>query len=159
MLRLAIRDGFEKRRRQVSRDVLGESFTGTLVTDCYAGYEAHTAGAKQKCLTHLARTSGDWQKLTSSRTADFGFFDEIREFVRQACHFHRQHQKKELSEEQQAAKTLWLRERLLRLMTCPVTHEKGVTLQKRILKHQHELCCARSHLAIAAKRAQDAWRR
>ncbi|GEM_PF-2521181 len=37
------------RSGRVSRDVMGEHFTGTLVADCYAGYEAHTAGAKQKC--------------------------------------------------------------------------------------------------------------
>lgn len=48
------------RSGQVSRDVLGEHFTGVLVTDCYAGYEAHVAGAKQKCLVHLARTG--WRR-------------------------------------------------------------------------------------------------
>ena len=58
----------------MSRDVLGEHFTGTLVTDCYCGYEAHTAGAKQKCLAHLARTARDWQKLTIDGSADFRFF-------------------------------------------------------------------------------------
>ena len=67
------------RSGQVSRDVLGEHFTGTLVTDCYAGYEA-----------------------------------------------------------QQTAEKIWLRERLQQLMAFPVTHEKAVTLQKRIAKHQHE---------------------
>ncbi len=77
------------RSGQVSRDVLGEHFTGTLVTDCYAGYEAHTAGAKQKCQSHLARTARDWQKLTNDGSADFAFFEAIREFVRKGCRFHR----------------------------------------------------------------------
>ncbi len=39
----------ETRSGQVSRDILGEDFAGTLVTD-YSGYEAHSAAAKQKCL-------------------------------------------------------------------------------------------------------------
>ena len=43
------------RSGQVSRDVLGDDFSGTLVTDCYSGYIAHSAGAKQKCLVHLRR--------------------------------------------------------------------------------------------------------
>jgi len=38
------------RAGEVSRNLLGPYFDGTLVTDCYAGYEAHTAKAKQKCL-------------------------------------------------------------------------------------------------------------
>ena len=120
------------RSGQVSRDVLGEHFTGTLVTDCYAGYEAHIAGAKQKCLAHLARTGRDWQKLTLDGSADFAFFDSIREFVRKACHFHRLRAKGQLDESQQTAEKVWLRERLLQLTTQVVTHEKAVTLQKRI---------------------------
>jgi hypothetical protein len=43
------------RSGQVSREVLGQDFTGTLVTDCYSAYAAQLAGAKQKCLAHLAR--------------------------------------------------------------------------------------------------------
>ena len=65
------------RSGQVSRDVPGEHFTGTLVTDCYAGYEAHSAGAKQKCQAHLARTARDWQKLTTAGSKDFAFFEAI----------------------------------------------------------------------------------
>ena len=126
------------RSGQVSRDVLGEHFTGTLVTDCYAGYEAHVAGAKQKCQAHLARTARDWQKLTTADSADFRFFDAIREFVRTGCEFHRLRKSCELTQAQQTTQKLWLRERLQQLIVFPVTHEKAVTLQKRILKHQHE---------------------
>ena len=73
----------------VSRDVLGAHFTGMLVTDCYAGYEAHIAGAKQKCQSHLARTARDWQKLTedvclrqtmrpNERCVPWSFFARLR---------------------------------------------------------------------------------
>lgn len=126
------------RSGQVSRDVLGEHFTGTLVTDCYAGYEAHIAGAKQKCQSHLARTARDWQKLTEAGSADFAFFDAIREFVQKGCQFHRLRHQGQLTEAQQETEKIWLRERLLQAITFPVSHEKAVTLQKRILKHQHE---------------------
>ena len=54
------------RAGEVSRKLLGPYFDGTLVTDCYAGYEAHPAKAKQKCLAHLARTARDWQKVVPS---------------------------------------------------------------------------------------------
>lgn len=126
------------RSGQVSRDVLGEHFTGTLVTDCYAGYEAHMAGAKQKCLSHLARTAHDWQKLTTAGSNDFAFFEAIREFVRTGCRFHRLRNNGELTAAQQTSEKIWLRERLHQLIAFPVSHEKALTLQKRILKHQHE---------------------
>ena len=126
------------RSGQVSRDVLGEHFTGTLVTDCYAGYEAHLAGAKQKCQAHLARTARDWQKLTTAGSADFAFFEAIREFVQNGCRFHRMRRKGELTEAQQTSEKIWLRERLQQLLVFCVSHEKALTLQKRILKHQQE---------------------
>ena len=126
------------RSGQVSRDVLGEHFTGTLVTDCYAGYEAHSAGAKQKCQAHLARTARDWQKLTTAGSADFAFFEAIREFVQNGCRFHRLRSNGELTEAQQITEKIWLRERLQQLIAFRVSHEKALTLQKRILKHQHE---------------------
>jgi hypothetical protein len=73
----------------VSRDLLGVDFAGTLVTDCYSAYDAQGAKAKQKCLSHLARTARDWQKLTSADSADYRFFESIREWVKRGCDFHR----------------------------------------------------------------------
>ena len=124
------------RAGQVSRDILGDDFTGTLVTDCYSGYAASVAGAKQKCLAHLARTARDWQKLTEANSADFAFFEDIKEFVRRGCGFHRLCRQGKLSYEEQAAEKTWLREELSRLETCQVSHEKAITLQARLLTHQ-----------------------
>lgn len=75
------------RSGQVSRDVLGEHFTGTLV---------------------------------------------------KGCRFHRHRLNGKLTQSEQTAEKVWLRERLLQLTTFLVSHEKAVTLQKRILKHRHE---------------------
>ena len=70
------------RAGEVSREVLGADFAGTLVTDCYSAYDAQGAEAKQKCLAHLARTARDWQKLTSSDSPEYRFFDAVEEFLR-----------------------------------------------------------------------------
>ncbi len=126
------------RAGQVSRDILGDDFTGTLVTDCYSGYFAHVAGAKQKCLAHLARRARDWQKLTEEGSLDFAFFEDIKQFVKRGCNFHRLRREGKLSDEEQAAEKAWLREELLRLETCDVSHEKAFTLQARLLRHQGE---------------------
>ena len=122
----------------VSRDLLGEHFTGTLVTDCYSGYHAHVAGAKQKCLAHIARTARDWQKLTEKDSIDYVFFENVREFVSRGCKFyHLRKGGKLLTEEQENEKT-WLEERLQVLTTCDVSHEKAITLQGRLLRHYSE---------------------
>ena len=121
------------RRGQVSRDVLGDDFTGTLVTDCYSGYIAHAAGAKQKCLAHLARTARDWQKLTKPNSPDFAFFEAVKQFVKRGCKFHPLRGQGQLDTTQIAIEAQWLREELIRLEQWVVSHRKAVTLQGRIV--------------------------
>jgi transposase len=126
------------RAGHISRDVLGPDFTGTLVTDCYSGYHAHVAGAKQKCLAHLARTARDWQKLTDPSTVDHQFFEDVKQFVKRACKFHRDRKAKRWSRKKQSPEIGWLRSELERLSLTDVTHEKSITLQGRILRHLGE---------------------
>jgi cell division septum initiation protein DivIVA len=126
------------RAGEVSRELLGEDFQGTLVTDCYAGYEAHIASAKQKCQAHLARTARDWQKLTASGSTAQQFFEDVKQFVKRGCAFHRRRAAGQLSGEEQDSEKAWLRAELTRLESCPVDHDKAVTLQQRVRKHRDE---------------------
>jgi len=126
------------RSGQVSREVLGNDFTGTLVTDCYAGYAAHTAGAKQKCLAHLARTARDWQRLTAAGSPDESFFEAVRQFVKRGCEFYRLRRDGKLGKRATAVEQAWLRAELSRLETCVVTYDKALTLQARIVNHRDE---------------------
>ena len=126
------------RAGRVSRDILGDDFVGTLVTDCYSGYTASAAGAKQKCLVHVARRAREWQKLTEAGSADFQFFADIQSFVKRACVFHRQRGSGDLSTRQQTEEAAWLRSELAQLETADVVHKKAVTLRNRLLRHQGE---------------------
>lgn len=126
------------RAGEVSRKVLGDDFTGTLVTDCYSGYHAHTAGAKQKCLTHVARRAHDWQRLTQAGTAEHTFFEDVKQWAKRGCEFHRRRGLNELSPPELAAEESWLRAELLRLENCLLEHDKAVTLQARLLRHHEE---------------------
>lgn len=121
------------RAGEVSRDLLGEDFAGTLVTDCYSAYDAQGAKAKQKCLSHLARTARDWQKLTAAGSAADQFFQTVKTWVKRGCEFHRQRAR--LSARRQAGEQTWLREELQRLQGCSVDHEKAATLQERIKRY------------------------
>jgi hypothetical protein len=121
---------------QVSRDVLGDYFEGVLVTDCYAGYEAHTAAAKQKCLAHVARTARDWQKVVPAASTAFAFFESVKTWVTRGCRLHRNRQR--LSTTELAQEKAWLGAELERLVTCPLDHDKGLTLQQRLVKHLGE---------------------
>ena len=122
------------RAGEVSRELLGVDFAGTLVTDCYSAYDAQGAKAKQKCLAHLARTARDWQKLVPADSPDYGFFKKVRKWVTRCCDFHRGRQ--HLSARKQAEEMAWLRAELRRLQKCSLSHEKAVTLQERISRYE-----------------------
>lgn len=131
------------RSGEVSRNILGEYFDGTLVTDCYSGYAAHLAKAKQKCLAHLARTARDWQKLTAPESVAHIFFADVREWVHRGCRFYRDRARGKLLPAELAAEEAWLRGELSRLQTVPLDSEKveqkkAATLQARIIKHNDQ---------------------
>lgn len=126
------------RAGEVSRNILGDDFGGTLVTDCYSGYFASAAGAKQKCLAHLARKARDWQKLTKTDSLDYLFFEDVKQFVKRGCAFYRLRKQGRLTPAEQATEKAWLRAEQSRLETCLVKHEKALTLQARIYRHTLE---------------------
>jgi transposase len=121
------------RAGEVSRELLGVDFAGTLVTDCYSAYDAQGAKAKQKCLSHLARTARDWQKLTSPDSAEYRFFESVQKWVKRGCNFHRRRMR--LLPPEQADEKAWLRAELQRLQGCPLNHDKAATLQERINRY------------------------
>ena len=121
------------RSGQVSREILGGDFAGTLVTDCYSGYEAQNAAAKQKCLAHLARTARDWQKLTTEGSADFKFFDRVVQWVKKGCHYHKKQARWAVATRRKHRK--WLEEELVALQRLKLKFDKAITLQGRIIKH------------------------
>ena len=66
------------------------------------------------------------------------FFEDVKQFVKRGCTFHRSRAAGQLSSAEQAAEKTWLRAELARLESCPVDHGKAVTLQQRIVKHHDE---------------------
>lgn len=126
------------RAGEVSRAVLGENFTGTLVTDCYSAYHAHQAGAKQKCLAHVGRRAHEWQALTTQGSVDYVFLEDVKQWVKRGCEFHRRRKANKLSPEELMSEPAWLREELSRLEGCTLTHEKALTLQTRLQRHHDE---------------------
>ena len=77
------------RAGEVSRDVLGDEFHGHAGHRLLFGYHAHQAGAKQKCLAHVARRAHEWQPLTAEGSADYVFFQDVKQWVKRGCEFHR----------------------------------------------------------------------
>jgi hypothetical protein len=125
------------RAGKVSRQMLGADFSGVLVTDCYSGYDAHPARAKQKCLAHLTRTARDWQKVVPQDSRAWQFFEDIQAWVTRACRLHRL--RDTLASEERALETNWLRREQQRLETTDaIDHDKARRLQGRLCRYRAE---------------------
>lgn len=124
----------ESRAGQVSRDILGSTFAGTLVTDCSTVSWRHVAGRKQKCLAHVRRTARDWKALTlgGKHPQARQFFDDVIAWVQRGCRYHRERKRGELLRAQDRAEQEWLRTELKRLEQVEVDHLKAATLQERL---------------------------
>jgi transposase len=127
----------QSRAGSVSRRILGKDFTGVLVSDCYSGYDAHPARAKQKCLAHLTRTARDWQKVVPAESAAWRFFSDVQAWVTRGCRLHRR--RHELTPRKSTVETAWLRKEQTRLETTEaLDHEKARTLQGRLRRYRDE---------------------
>ncbi|MCY2963070.1 MAG: IS66 family transposase [Planctomycetota bacterium] len=125
------------RAGKVSRRILGDDFTGILVTDCYAGYDAQEAAAKQKCLAHLTRTARDWQKVVPQNSLAWTFFEEIKTWVTRGCRLHRM--RSTMDDIGISTETVWLRSEQQRLEnTAALDQDKARTLQKRMRRYSSE---------------------
>jgi len=67
------------RSGKVSRTILGEDYSGGLITDCYSGYDRHGTRIKQKCLAHLKRAAVEWRTVLPPEAAQSRtFFDAVK---------------------------------------------------------------------------------
>ncbi|MFN7802904.1 MAG: transposase, partial [Planctomycetaceae bacterium] len=102
-----------KRQARVTRELTfskyaqANDFAGILVTDCYAGYDAQPARAKQKCLAHLTRTTRDWQQVVPEKSLAWAYFVKGISRVTRASRFHRR--RNTLDDLRIRAVTGWLR--------------------------------------------------
>ena len=138
------------RAGEVSRKILGEKFDGVLTTDCYAAYEQHAAGAKQKCLVHLARDAREWRETVPAESAARQFFLDLIEWVRRACALDRQRPESVAWLPEHQGEIDWLRGEQKRLEGVPLDHALAERLQNRLKKHTAEWLVFLDHAGVSA---------
>jgi transposase len=121
------------RKGQVSRDLLGDGYEGTLVTDCYSGYEQHVAKHRQKCLAHVRRTALEWTPLAEDDPQAQRFFKRVIRWANRGMAYDRGKPKLKPKQERR-----WLHEELNKLEKLALRHEKAQQLQKRLIKHHDD---------------------
>jgi transposase len=125
----------QSRGQKVAAKLLGERFSGTLVSDFYAGY-GRIDSAKQKCLAHLLRELHE----TAEKHPEFAsgrFYSRCVRLVQQMLLLKKK--KPALGPSVYEAKVRRLECRLKELMDAPKKELQALRLTKRLQRHRGEL--------------------
>lgn len=123
------------RGSKVVRDVLGEAFTGTLVSDFYSAYNEADC-PKQKCLTHLLRELKEESEKDESFAKD-AWATKLKAWCKKAI----EHKKKwkMLGDAKYELGASRLEDRLDELIRTEPSHAEAKRLGKRLVKHRPSL--------------------
>ncbi len=125
----------KSRGSRVIRDVLGEAFDGTLVSDFYSAYNEADC-PKQKCLTHLLRELKDESEKDESFAGD-AWAVKLKAWCQKAI----EHKKKwkTLGDPKYELGASRLEDRLDELIRSEPGHAEAKRLCKRLRKHRSSL--------------------
>jgi transposase len=114
-----------------------EEFSGTLVTDFWAAYNAVACALRQTCLVHLLRELEHTEKYKSPGKQWPAFAKKLRRLLGDAIRLWRR--RDELSAEVYASRRARLAVRLQQLIDTAWSDRHAKRLVKRLRRHQHDL--------------------
>lgn len=121
----------KSRSSKVLKEILGETYGGTIVSDFFGAYIKYANALQQFCLAHLIR---DIKFLTTlPDKGDQAFGDALLIQFRKLFHFW--HQREKIPKEQFKRRMLRIKNRILVLAAQEDLPGKSATLAKRFRKH------------------------
>jgi transposase len=120
---------------RVVKDVLGESFSGTLVCDFYGAYDALDC-PKQRCLTHLLRELKE-EGVKDESFAKAVWIKRLKKWCQQSIAYKKKWN--QLSETEYDSGARRLEDRLDELIRIEPQHVEARRLFKRVKKHRADL--------------------
>ena len=132
------------RATEVIAAILGDNYTGDIVSDGYAVYDAVMARWRQTCLAHIIRTAKEIaaEILLMEEPApfkqDIAFTNAIAGFFSDVCDLDRQRRSGRLSRKRARAMVPKLRRRLKVLCSTLLFHPKTLNLRDRLMSPERD---------------------
>jgi transposase len=124
------------RSSEVLKEVIGEYFDGTILSDFYSAYNRLQARRKQKCNAHLLRELAYIVECEARSkpyiTAIFKLLLEAKEFKEKYAPYKPEQLQDEIEEFKDRLKALCER-------SLPVEYQEAIRIQKRLINHQNEI--------------------
>jgi len=128
------------RASDIVREILGDSFKGTLITDFYSAYNLIEAVAKQKCYSHLFTEMKKCLKTDNSVSLK-QFCKALKRLLRDAMRLHNAYMSGQITKAVYKRRRQQIERRLTDLCRAPigVQNSNVKRLRKRLKKHRSEL--------------------
>jgi len=123
----------------VAVSIFGDSFSGALVADDYAGYNAIHPAHRQSCLAHLIRKARDIAQLlslspaTANDARSIAFCSQLRDFLTTVCTLGRQRDTGAISFRAARARIPKLYTQLHTICANALPHPEAENLRQRVL--------------------------
>ena len=124
--------------------ILGDAFSGDIISDGYAVYDAILARWRQTCLAHIIRTAkeiaAEIQLIEDPvpYQSDITFAMTMADFFSEVCALDRKRRAGRLSRKQARAMIPSLRRRLKALCAAKLSHPKTLNLRDRLLSPERD---------------------
>ncbi len=124
----------EHRSSEVVKEVLGEKYDGTIVSDFFSAYGLIESKKKQKCLAHLLRDINYGEEVEEGSET---FSKEIKEVIKSAIELSKE--RENIIEETYKEKAIDIEKRFSNCLEKEVTLKVNERLKKRLIKHREEI--------------------
>lgn len=134
----------KSRATEVIAAILGDNYTGDIVSDGYAVYNAIIARWRQTCLAHIIRTAKEitteiqLMETSALFQPDIAFANAIAGFFSDVCDLDRQRRSGRVSRKRARAMVPKLRRRLNALCSAKLSHPKTLNLCDRLTSPERD---------------------
>jgi hypothetical protein len=124
----------EHRSSKVVKEVLGEKYDGTIISDFFSAYGLIESKKKQKCLAHLLRDLNYGEQVEEGEET---FSKEVKEVIKSAIELSKE--RDNIMEEEYKERTEKIEKRFSDCLKEEVNLKVNKRLKKRLVKHREEI--------------------
>lgn len=140
----------EHRSSQVVKLVLGDTYLGIIVSDCFSSYNPISAGGKQKCVVHILRKNKEVAEYPEIDNQIQEFTITLKGLFQEALELKEKWRSGEVTEEDLSSRAEDFKDKLEEITSRELSYEEAEKLRNRLIKHKDELFTFLTHPHVPA---------
>lgn len=138
------------RSSEVVRLVLGDTYLGIIVSDCFSSYNPISAGGKQKCVVHVLRKNKEVGEYPGIDKRTEVFTVALKDLFHEALELKEQWRCGKVAEKELSCEAIVFKEKLEEITSQEFAYEEAEKLRNRLIKHKDELFTFLTHPYVPA---------